>query len=51
MNWLFYAFLAVWAIHLFYLLSISNRQQRLHGEIERLRAMLEARIESAAGKS
>jgi len=43
MTWLFYAFLAAWAIHLFYLFSLAGRQQRLQGEIERLRAQLETR--------
>ena len=43
MNWLFYAFLAGWLIHLLYLLSITVRQNRLLGEVERLRRMMESR--------
>ncbi len=50
MIWLFSAFLAVWAIHLLYLFSLAGRQQRLNGELQRLRALLDARNESAAGK-
>ncbi len=46
MNWLFYAFLAAWLVHLGYLLSISIRQNNIRGEIESLRRMVEDRTRS-----
>lgn len=42
-DWLFYAFLAAWLVHLLYLLSISVRQRQLRRELESLRRLVESR--------
>ena len=47
MNWLFFGFLAAWAVHLGYLLSITIRQRRLNRELENLRRLLESRDRGA----
>ena len=43
LKWLWYAFSVAWVIHMVYVVSISRREQKLRGELEALKAMVEER--------
>ena len=43
LKWLWYAFSAAWALHLFYLASLGRREKKLREEIELLKSMVEER--------
>ena len=50
LKWLWYAFGAAWAIHIFYVATISSRAKKLREQLDHLKALLaerEAKTDSA----
>ena len=43
LKWLWFAFSALWVIHLVYVLTLGRREAKLRQELETLRSMVEDR--------